>query len=79
MTNLLHWFRPTFNIKTMQDPIPELINKISSGEDVKIKIETNHDNIVIHNNKKKDTVNISYDLDNKHFNAPKLEKIFHLM
>ena len=64
MTNLLHWFRPTFNIKTMQDPIPELINKISSGEDVKIKIETNHDNIVIHNNKKKDTVNISYDLDN---------------
>ena len=79
MTNLLHWFRPTFNMKTMQDPIPELINKISSGEDVKIKIETNNDNIVIHNNKKKDTVNISYDLDNKPFNAPKLEKIFHLM
>jgi hypothetical protein len=63
----------------MQDPIPELINKISFGEDVKIKIETNNDNIVIHNNKKKDTVNISYDLDNKPFNAPKLEKIFHLM
>ena len=79
MTNLLHWFRPTFNMKTMQDPIPELINKISSGEDVKIKIETNNDNIVIHNNKKKDTVNISYDLDNNPFNAPKLEKIFHLM
>jgi Tic22-like family len=79
MTNLLHWFRPTFNIKTIQDPIPELINKISSGEDVKIKIETNNDNIVINNNKKKDIVNISYDSDNKTFNAPKLEKIFHLM
>ena len=79
MTNLLHWFRPTFNIKTIQDPIHELINKISSGEDVKIKIETNNDNIVISNNKKKDIVNISYDSDNKTFNTPKLEKIFHLM
>jgi hypothetical protein len=79
MTNLLHWFRPTFNIKTIQDPIPELINKMSSGEDVKIKIETNNDNILINNNKKKAIVNIPYDSDNKTFNAPKLEKIFHLM
>ena len=79
MNTILNLFKPQaieVSVKENQDPVPAFIDKLSSGEDLKIKIQTNNDNIVIQNKKKFDSLSISYDGNKKSFQFPKLKKCF---
>ena len=55
MNTILNLFTPEpieISLKGNQDPVPAFIDKLSSGEDLKIKIQTSNDNILIQNKKK---------------------------
>ena len=50
MNNILNLFKPEaigVSVKENQDPVPAFIDKLSSGEDLKIKIQTNNDNVIM--------------------------------
>jgi len=77
MNTILNLFKPEaieISLKGNQDPVPAFIDKLSSGEDLKIKIQTSNDNILIQNKKKIDSLAISYGENKQSFQFPKLEK-----
>ena len=52
MNTILNLFTPEaieITLKGNQDPVPSFIDKLSSGENLKIKIQTSTDNILIQN------------------------------
>ena len=68
MNTILNLFKPEVikaSVRENQDPVPSFIDKLSSAEDLKIKIQTNNDNIVIQNKKKFDSLSIPYDGNKK--------------
>jgi hypothetical protein len=79
MNTILNLFKPEVievSLKDNQDPVPVFIDKLSSGEDLKIKIQTSNDNILIQNKKKIDSISIPYGESKQSFQFPKLEKCF---
>jgi hypothetical protein len=79
MNTMLNLFAPETiqtTLKGNQDPVPSFIDKLSSGENLKIKIQTTSDNILIQNKKKFDSITIPYNGAEKNFQFPKLEKCF---
>jgi hypothetical protein len=79
MNTILNLFTPEVikaSVRENQDPVPSFIDKLSSGEDLKIKIQTNNDNIVIPNKRKFDSLSIPYDGNKNSFQLPKFEKCF---
>ena len=72
MNTILNLFKPEVikaSVRENQDPVPSFIDKLSSAEDLKIKIQTNNDNIVIQNKKKFDSLSIPYDGNKKSFQS----------
>lgn len=79
MNTILNVFKPEaieVSLKDTQDPVPAFIDKLSSGEDLKIKIQTSNDNILIQNKKKFDSLSIPYGESKENFQFPKIEKCF---
>lgn len=79
MNTILNLFKPegvSLNIKETQDPVPSFIDKLSAGEDLKIKIQSNTDNVFIQNRKKFDTLTLPYGESNQNFSIPKFERCF---
>jgi hypothetical protein len=79
MNNILNLFKPEvleISVKGSQDPVPSFIDKLSSGEDLKIKIQTSNDNIIVKNKKNFDTLTIPYESSKKNFQFPKPERCF---
>ena len=79
MNTILNLFKPEvleISLKGNQDPVPGFIDKLSSGEDLKIKIQTSNDNIIIKNKKKFDSLSVPYETSKKNFQFPKLERCF---
>ena len=79
MNTILNLFTPEpieISLKGNQDPVPAFIDKLSSGEDLKIKIQTSNDNILIQNKKKFDSLSIPCEPNKPSFQFPKREKCF---
>ena len=79
MNTILNLFKPEaieISLKGNQDPVPAFIDKLSSGENLNIKIQTSNDNVLIQNKKKIDSLAISYEDNKKSFQFPKLERCF---
>jgi hypothetical protein len=79
MNTILNLFKPEaieVSLKDTQDPVPAFIDKLSSGEELKIKIQTTNDNILIQNKKKIDSLSIPYSGIKENFQFPKIEKCF---
>ena len=79
MNTILNLFKPEvleISLKGNQDPVPGFIDKLSSGEDLKIKIQTSNDNIIIKNKKKFDSLTIPYETSKKNFQFPNPERCF---
>jgi hypothetical protein len=77
MNNILNLFKPEvikISLKGNQDPVPSFIDKLSSGEDLKIKIQTSNDNIIIKNKKNFDSLAIPYESSKKNFQFPKPDR-----
>ena len=80
MNIILNLFKPeAVELKGSLDPVPSFIDKLSSGEDLKIKIQTNNDNILIDRKKKFESLSIPYDPNEKTFQFPKLERCFSIL
>ena len=76
--NLLQQNVANINLKTSNDPVPVLLNKLASSEDVRIKIRNDYDNFFIKNNKTKETFLIPSNFGNEKFQLPTIERISHL-
>ena len=79
MNMILNLFKPEaiqVTLKGSLDPVPSFIDKLSSGEDLKIKIQTTNDNILIEGKKKFASLSIPYESSKKTFQFPKLERCF---
>jgi len=77
MNTILNLFTPEatkVSLKENQDPVPAFIDKLSSGEDLKIKIQTSNDNILIQNKKKFESLVVPYGGNTQTFQLPKLER-----
>jgi hypothetical protein len=82
MTNIISWFHKEvgiMNVAETKDPVPMLLDKLSSGDQIKIKIQNNNDNIFIQHNKKVQSIHISEDLRKEHFQMPKTDRWFSLL
>jgi len=79
MNMILNLFKPEslqINLKGNQDPVPSFIDKLSSGENLKIKIQSNTDNLLIQT-KKNLTVLSSHISPMKNFpNSQKLKDVY---
>ena len=79
MSIILNLFKPEaveVVVKGNSDPVPSFIDKLSSGDDLKIKIQTTNDNILIDRKKKFESLSIPYEPNKKTFQFPKLERCF---
>jgi hypothetical protein len=77
MNMILNLFKPEslqINLKGNQDPVPSFIDKLSSGENLKIKIQSNTDNLLIQTKKKSDSLIIPYKSNEKLSQFPKVER-----
>jgi len=77
MNTILNLFKSEvldISLKGNLDPVPCFIDKLSSGEDLKIKIQSNTDNVFIQNKKKFDTLTIPYSEKDQNFSFPKFER-----
>jgi hypothetical protein len=77
--NLVQQNPTTTTLKTLNDPIPTLINKLSSGEEIQVKIRTEYDSTFIKNNKKNNTILIPSNFENTNSPFPKMENVLHLL
>lgn len=81
MNNLLDQLKQTMSqieLHSIKDPIPTLIEELSSGENINVRIQTSNDNFLIKNDKKNDSIKIEYNSKKQNFNLPKFEKFFSL-
>ena len=79
MNIILNLFKPEpleVMLKGSSDPVPSFLDKLSSGEDLKIKIQTANDNILIDRKKRFERLAIPYEPNKKTFQFPKLERCF---
>lgn len=79
MNTILNLFKPEvieISLKGNQDPVPSFIDRLSSAEDLKIKIETSNDNITIKNKKRFDSLTIPYEANKRNFQFPKPDRCF---
>jgi hypothetical protein len=77
MNMILNLFKPEslqINLKGNQDPVPSFIDKLSSGENLKIKIQSSTDNLLIQTKKKSDSLIIPYKSNEKLSQFPKVER-----
>jgi len=82
MTNILSWFHKEIqnnNLMEAKDPIPVLLDKLSSGDKIKIKIHNNNDNVLIENNKKVHRIEVPQNWDKENFQVPKMDKLFSIL
>jgi len=82
MTNIINWFHNEIeksNLIEAKDPVPVLIDKLSSTDQIKIKIHNENDNVLIEANKKAQTIQISQDWDKENFQVPKLDKLLSIL
>jgi hypothetical protein len=82
MTNIISWFHKEIEKTTLieaKDPIPMLLDKLSSSDQVKIKIHSDNDNVLIENNRKVDRIEIPQNWDKENFQAPGLDKLFSIL
>jgi len=77
--NLVQQNVENINLKTTNDPVPTLINKLSSSEGMEIKIQNEYDNFFINDNNKKEKFLITSNFDNEVFQLPKIDKIVHIL
>jgi hypothetical protein len=82
MNNILSWIThdiKDINLKNFEDPIPTFIEKLSSPEELKIRIQTNNDNTFIQSGKRVNSLTISHDWNKENLNLPKLQKALTLL
>jgi hypothetical protein len=82
MNNILSWIThdiKNINLKNFEDPIPTFIEKLSSPEELKIRIQTNNDNTFIQSGKRVNSLTISHDWNKENLNLPKLQKALTLL
>lgn len=82
MNNIINWFYKEVGIRhasETKDPVPVLLDKLSSGDQIKIKIQNNNDNVIIQNSKKVQSIHISDDLNTQNFQIPKIDRWFSLL
>jgi hypothetical protein len=82
MTNIMSWFHKEvgiMNVAEPNDPVPMLLDKLSSGDQIKIKIQNNNDNIVIQHDKRVQSIHISEDISNQHLQLPQTDRLFSLL
>jgi hypothetical protein len=82
MTNIVSWFHKEIqnnNLMEAKDPIPVLLDKLSSGDKIKIKIHNNNDNVLIENNKKVHRIEVPQNWDKENFQVPKMDKLFSIL
>lgn len=82
MPNIISWFHNeagSTNLVETKDPVPMLIDKLSSGNQIKIKIQNNNDNVLIQHSKKVQTISISENPNEQIFQIPKIERWFSLL
>ena len=82
MTNIISWFHKEIGQSTLveaKDPIPVLLDKLSSGDQIKIKIHNDNDNISIETSKKLHRIQIPQNWDKENFQAPKIDKLFSIL
>ncbi len=82
MTNIISWFHKEIENNTLmeaKDPIPALLDRLSSDDQIKIKIHNDNDNVLIENNKKVNHIQIPQNWDKENFQVPKLDKLFSIL
>jgi hypothetical protein len=82
MNNIISWFHKEvgiMNIAETNDPVPMLLDKLSSGDQIKIKIQNNNDNVIIQHDKKVQSIQISEDTRNGQLQIPKMDRLFSLL
>lgn len=82
MTNIISWFHKEIENNTLmeaKDPIPALLDNLSSSDQIKIKIHNDNENVLIENHKKVNTIEIPQNWDKENFQAPKLDKLFSIL
>lgn len=65
-------------LQSVKDPIPVLIEKLSVGKDILVKVSTENDNLILRNSKKYNSIQIDANFDKKSFLLPKFEKLVNL-
>jgi hypothetical protein len=63
------------NLQGSTDPVTLLINKLSSGQDLTVKIQRDTDGVILENNKKLMPQPLRIDLSSKVVSFPKIQKI----
>lgn len=82
MTNIINWFHKEIeksNLIEAKDPVPVLIDKLSSNDQIKIKIHNENDNVLIETARKVQSIQIPQDWDKENFQVPKLDKLFSIL
>lgn len=82
MTNIISWIAhdiKNIDLKSFEDPIPTFIEKLSSTEDLKIRIQTNNDNTFIQTGKKVQSLTILDNWTKENFRLPKIQKALTLL
>jgi hypothetical protein len=82
MTNVLNWIThdvQNINLKSFEDPVPTFIEKLSSTEELKVRIQTNNDNTFIQNGKRVTSLTIPHDWNKENFKLPKIQKALTLL
>jgi len=82
MTNIINWFNKEIeksNLIEAKDPVPVLIDKLSSSDQIKIKIHNENENVLIETTKKLRSIQIQQDWDKESFQVPKLNKVLSIL
>lgn len=77
MNNILSWITydvKNINLRNFEDPVPTFIEKLSSTEELKIRIQTNNDNTFIQNDKRVNSIIIPHDWNKDNVSLPKVQK-----
>jgi len=82
MTNIINWFHEQIeksNLIDTKDPVPVLIDKLSSNDQIKIKIHNENENVLIETTKKVQTIQIPKDWDKESLQVPKLDRLLSIL
>nr|YP_009420259.1 hypothetical protein [Cryptomonas curvata]ASO75747.1 hypothetical protein [Cryptomonas curvata] len=82
MTNTINWFHEGvrgINLTETKDPVPVLLDRLSSSDEVKIKIQSNHDNLIIQNSNKINSITLPKDDKTKYLQLPKSDRWFSIL
>nr|BDA99263.1 hypothetical protein [Cryptomonas sp. NIES-3952] len=77
MINTINWFHNEFGNKLIdtRDPVPDFLDKLSSGDQIKIKIQNHNDNILIQNDKKVQSITIPQTSSSESFDMSKIDRV----